>query len=240
MGKVWLTLLLCAFSIQSQASARLFIAVASNFEPTARVLAEAFHQQHPDIEVVLSSASSGTHYQQIVRGAPYGIFLSADKRYPQTLVDEGIAGDTHVYARGTLVLASKKPFEYPQAMQAIATGNARLAIANPRTAPYGLAAQQVLASTGIAAVTIQGQNVGQALNFVSSGAVDFAFAALSQVLHRDDFYWQLAPKVYAPIEQAGILLTTQDPNASIFWQYLASAEAIAIIKAHGYEEVPRG
>lgn len=240
MGKVWLIVLLCAVSMQSQAGARLLIAVASNFEPTARVLVEAFHQQHPNIEVALSSASSGTHYHQIVRGAPYAIFLSADKRYPQTLVAEGVAGDIRVYARGTLVLASKQPFEYSDAIKTIAEGNARLAIANPRTAPYGLAAQQVLNTAGVAVVPIQGQNVGHALNFVSSGAVEFAFAALSQVLHRDDFYWQLAPTVYAPIDQAGILLATHDPNAATFWQYLASREAIAIITAHGYEEAPRG
>ncbi|HSG59984.1 MAG TPA: molybdate ABC transporter substrate-binding protein [Pseudomonadales bacterium] len=236
MGKFWLTLVLCFVSLESQANSRLLVAVASNFEPTARALIASFNQQQPSINIALSSAASGTHFHQIINGAPYDIFLSADTHFPQKLHAAGYAGEIRGYARGKLVLTSKLPFEYQQAIQDIALGKARLAIANPNTAPYGLAAQQVLSNEHISITPIQGQNVGQALNFLTSGAVDFAFASLSQVLHRHDIYWQLAPAVHDPIDQAAILLAMNNADAQTFWQFLSSREATAIIVAHGYEE----
>ncbi len=238
MGKLLLTLLLAVTASTSQASSRLLVAVASNFEPAARALASAFQQQHPAIAIQLSSAASGTHFHQIERGAPFAIFLSADQSYPKLLAEHGRGSELKLYARGTLVLACREGWDFSTAMQRIASGEARVAIANPNTAPYGRAAQQVLHREGLVAPFVQGQNVGQALNFLGAGAVDCAFAARSQVMQKPSIAWSEVPAVYDPIDQAGLLLQPNNPEATAFWHFLDSEGAKNIIASHGYQAVP--
>ena len=237
MGKLLLTLFLAVMASTSQANSRLLIAVASNFEPTARALASAFEQQHPAINIHISSAASGTHFHQIERGAPFAIFLSADQAYPQLLAYHGRGSDLKNYARGTLVLACREGWDFSAAMQRIANGEARVAIANPNTAPYGRAAQQVLNREGILPPYVQGQNVGQTLNFLGAGAVDCAFAAHSQVLQNPSIAWTEVPAVYEPIDQAGLLLQPNNQEAAAFWRFLDSQGAKNIIASHGYQVV---
>lgn len=240
MKSRWLTLLLCCVCLTSWAEARVLIAAASNFEPAARVLAASYQRQHPDIELVISSAASGTHFHQIERGAPFNIFLSADQYYPQRLAATGHYAELSPYATGVLVLASRQAFDIDKALSDIAAGSARLAIANPRTAPYGQAAQHVLQHAGINTPYVQGQNVGQTLNFLAAGAVDYAFVALSQVINRSDIYWRHAPAVYPAIAQYGVLLTPEHTPAQQFWRYLISPDAQAIIASMGYAEANDG
>ncbi len=235
MGKLLLTLLLAVTANTSQASSRLLIAVASNFEPTARALASTFEQQHPAVSIQLSSAASGAHYHQISRGAPFALFLSADRAYPQLLADQGRGIELKNYARGSLVLACRENWGFADAMQRISRGAARIAIANPNTAPYGRAAQQVLNREGIAPPYVQGQNVGQALNFLGAGAVDCAFAARSQVMQKPSIAWAEVPAVYDPIDQAGLLLQPNNQQAAAFWHFLDSDSAKSIISSQGYQ-----
>jgi len=237
MTKRWLTLLLCFFTLPGWADTRVLVAVASNFEPVAQALGKVFSHTHPDIKIAFSGAASGTHYHQILRGAPFDIFLSADRYYPSKLSALGKFGPQQDYAKGKLVLTSRKRFQYDTAMQNIASGNARLAIANPKMAPYGLAAQQVLDANGIKITTVQGQNVGQALNYLTAGAVDYAFASKSQVLPLDNIFWQPVPADHEPIFQAGILLTPDKSAALAFWQFLFSPEARQLIASMGYEAI---
>lgn len=228
-----LTLLLTTLAHHGHAESRLLIAVASNFEPTARALADDFQQANPAIHVVISSAASGTHFHQISRGAPFAIFLSADQDYPRKLAAAGKFGAVKTYALGELVLASHQAFDYNEAMQAVKTGS-KIAIANPQTAPYGRAATEVLAYAGITSPAIQAQNVAQTLHFLTTGAVQYALTAKSHVLHQAPLFWLPAPKVYGSIEQAGILLEPNNDQAVAFWHYLFSAPARNIITQFGY------
>lgn len=228
---------LLSLPLLGRADARLHIAVASNFEPAARALVANFEAEHEGVSIALSSASSGTHFHQIQHGAPFAIFFSADQRYPEALSQNPSYGEVYTYALGQLVLASRSPFEYAHAMDSIKNTTARLAIANPITAPYGRAAAEVLQASAVTGTTIQGQSVGQTFGFLKSGAVDFAFVARSQVVAQPTIYWQLAPNNYSPIEQAAILLKPKDELAQAFWSYLQSHPAQAIIRSFGYEVI---
>ena len=228
---------LLSLPLLGRADARLYIAVASNFEPAARALVADFEAEHQGVSVSLSSAASGTHFHQIKHGAPFAIFFSADQHYPSQLRKDPRLGEIYTYARGQLVLASRSAFEYNSAIDAITEGSARLAIANPNTAPYGRAAAEVLATHSFKGPLIQGQSVGQTLGFLMSGAVDFAFIARSQLLTQPDIFWQRVPDTYSAIDQDAILLKPEDKLAQAFWSYLQSHAAQAIIQTFGYEVV---
>lgn len=218
-------ILLAFASIATFAEDRLLIAVASNFEHTLKQLSADFKQQHPNIDIVSSAAASGSHFQQIRHGAPFDIFLSADANYPAQLSQHGPVID---YAFGQLALASKRRLDINH------LEGVELAIANPNTAPYGKAAEQFLLTLGIQHRGPRGNNVGQTLNFLASGAVEAAFVALSQQSQANQFIWQAIPNDrYQPIRQSAILLN-DSPTSRLFWHYLQSAQAKAIIIANGY------
>jgi molybdate transport system substrate-binding protein len=223
-----LIVLLTAFllAIPSHASEKVMVAVASNFEYTLQQLKQDFSQQHTDITIVISAAASGTHFQQIQHGAPFDIFLSADSHFPELLKDRG---ETITYAFGKLALASNKNIEINN------LSHYTLAIANPKTAPYGLAASQFLASLNISHQGVIGHNVGQTLNYVTTGAVDGALVALAQKPLAPNLFWhEVDASAYQPIKQAAVLLK-RSIAAELFWDYLQSPSAKAIIIANGYD-----
>ncbi len=216
------------------------VAVASNFLTTAQQLVKDFESQSPH-QVKLSAASSGKFYAQIRQGAPYDIFLSADAERPQRLYHEGIGQlPAMEYAVGQLVLwqpSSKHPVDQHSLAK---NTEARLAIANPRVAPYGQAAQQVMQQLGLwdklKQRLVRGENIGQAFQFVRSGNVASGFVALSQVtalaIHRSQ-WWLVPDELYQPISQQALLIQ-DNAGAKAFWQYLQSDEARALIQKSGY------
>lgn len=216
------------------------VAVASNFLTTAQQLVKAFEAQSPH-QVQLSAASSGKFFAQIRQGAPYDIFLSADAERPQRLFREGIGQKPPItYAVGQLVLwqpSSKQPVD----QHSLASNTkARLAIANPRVAPYGQAAQQVMAQMGLWDTfkqrTVRGENISQAFQFVRSGNATAGFVALSQVTALaipQSQWWKVPAAEYLPINQQALLIQDK-PGANAFWQYLQSNDAQALIKKSGY------
>jgi molybdate transport system substrate-binding protein len=218
------------------------VAVASNFANVAQLLADVFEASHAH-DVVLSIGATGKHYAQIVNGAPFDLFLAADRERPERLDNEGlgIAGTRFTYAIGGLVAWAPGTTDIvlPDALSDPSFG--RVAIANPRLAPYGRAAQQALqqldAWEQLQPRLVRGENVGQALQFVHSGNAAIGLVARAQLVALGDqaggTQWPVPAELYTPIEQQAILLRDR-PAARSFHDYLRSDAARGIIQAAGY------
>ena len=221
----------------------IHIAVASNFTTTMRVLAERFEEQTGHA-VVLLPGSTGKHFAQIMNGAPFDAFFAADTQRPERLEAEGriIPGSRFTYAIGKLVLWSPDPDLVDSYGAVLESGTfRRLAIANPRLAPYGRAAQQFLESRGILKSLqpklVRGENISQAFQFVASGNAELGLVALSQLMqsgrHGEGSRWQVPDKLHTPIEQQAVLLS--DSAAAVdFMRFAKSESARAIIRDSGY------
>ena len=207
----------------------LRIAVASNFQSALAAVEAGFSG---DVEA--SYGSSGLLYAQIVQGRPFDLFLSADAARPQALLDDDRAKAPVTYATGRLVLLVNQGTPGP----AWFSGDRRVALANPQTAPYGRAAMETLARLEATPKRVTALNVAQAFHFAASGAADGAFAALAQVVAQNtpaERYWIVPEDLYAPIEQVAVVL--DGPNeaaAQAFLDYLGSADARLIIRQAGY------
>lgn len=242
---------LCALLLLALGSAAMAdtatVAVASNFHATAQQLGELF-RAHGEHAVSFSSASSGKLYAQISHGAPFDIFLSADAERPRRLEKEGktVVGSRFAYALGKLALWSADPaLQGRDCLAALKAGDFQtLAIANPRTAPYGVAAEQVLAALGLTELVRErlliGENIAQTLQYAASGGATLAFVAEAQ-LHSGDVppatcHWQVERNLHAVIEQQAVLLVrgADNPAARAFYAFLQTPEARAVIAAAGY------
>jgi molybdate transport system substrate-binding protein len=242
-----LFVLLSFCSIQSSAQdARL--AVASNFVNTAQVLVLKFSEQTP-YKISVSAASTGKFYAQIRQAAPFDMFLSADRQTPERLVNEGFAvKDTLFdYARGRLVFVSQTPGSSTPVEQLLRQAQfKKLAIANPESAPYGLAAKQTLEAMGllpkVQARLVMGENIGQAAHFVFSGNADAGLLPRAFALETPEqkkLYqnsWLVPESLHQPIIQTAVLLNRGQHNqaARAFMRYLQQPEAQGIITSHGY------
>ena len=195
---------------------------------------------------VISSGSSGKFYAQIKNGAPFEVFLSADESTPAKLEQEGsgIAGSRFTYAIGRLVLWSPKPGYVDSLGEVLKKGDFRhLAIANPKLAPYGRAAQEVLDKKALwqplQPRLVVGENIAQAWQFVTSGNAELGFVALSQIKTEGGephgSFWNVPPTLHAPIRQDAVLLVKGKPAAEQLMKYLKSDKAAAIILRYGYE-----
>ncbi|MEJ2535144.1 MAG: molybdate ABC transporter substrate-binding protein [Gammaproteobacteria bacterium] len=220
------------------------VAVASNFLPTAEALAERF-QHHTAHTVKFSSASTGKLYAQIVNGAPYDVFLAADRERPERLEREGRAqpGTRFTYALGRLVLWSVDPRRVDPEGKVLAEARVdRLAIANPELAPYGRAAQETLQDLGVWEALeprlVRGENIAQAFLFASSGGTGMGLVSRAQVLHvagsKEGSYWVVPGRHHSPIEQQAVRLSSAD-GAAEWLSFLASDEGRAVIAEHGYD-----
>ena len=248
MGRLARCLLLITLGLTSPTalSETVTVAVAANFTDTTRTLAERF-ESSTGHRVVASYGSTGKLYAQIVNGAPYDVFMAADAQRPERLENEGagVAGTRFTYARGQLVLWSPEPdaFESPQTYLAEQPFD-RLAIANPKTAPYGLAAQQVLEHLALwpalQSRLVRGDSIAQTFQFIASGNAQAGFVALSQINawpDKNGTVWRIPPDHYEPIDQQAILLSRARENqAAIDWlAFLKSDAAIEIIQNDGYD-----
>ncbi|MGQ0587522.1 MAG: molybdate ABC transporter substrate-binding protein [Gammaproteobacteria bacterium] len=228
------------------------VAVASNFGSTARALAKEF-TRNSDLEVNVTTGSSGKFYAQIEHGAPFDIFLSADAERPEQLEQKGFAGPgtRFTYAIGKMVLFSADASLKDQDCKAaLAAGKFRhLAIANPKVAPYGVAAMSVLAGLGLGADQlgerlVLGENISQTLQFVATGSAQLGFVALSQMIGKDapasTCRWDVPPELHAPIVQQAVLLKRAAGNrtARDFYEFLRSGAARQLIRNDGYDVGP--
>ncbi len=218
------------------------VAVAANFTEPAKEIAKAF-EARTGHKLVLSFGSTGQLYTQITQDAPFTVFLAADAATPQRAVEDGLGvnGSNAPYAFGKLVLWSKTPGLVTDGDTLKAGAFEKLAIANPKTAPYGAAAVEVLRSLGVHEVLapklVQGNNISQTYQFADTGNAEVAFVTLSQVIGHDaGSRWIVPPGMHAPIRQDVVLLAKgkDDPVARAFLDYLNSPEAKAIIERYGY------
>lgn len=242
-------LLSTVFLLPTSAMAEdLRVAVAANFLGSMELLAAEFEEES-GANVVISSGSSGAFYAQIVNGAPFDVFFSADSRRPQTLIEEdlAVAESLFTYAIGVPVLWSTDDALIDDQGEVLFSDDYRyLSLAAPQNAPYGLAAQQVLSELKLwdklreAQRIVQGQSIGQAHSQVASGAAELGFVALSQVTADDGSisgsYWVPPTEHYdAIVQQAVILNTVQDRElADAFMEWAQGPRAIEIIEAAGY------
>lgn len=240
----WIVLL-AAWAGAVQA-AEVGVAVAANFARPMAQLAERFTAATGHT-ARLSVGSTGRLYSQIVAGAPFDLLLAADDDTPARLVAEGHARPEHrlTYAIGQLVLWSAQPGLVDGAGQVLERGGfERLAIANPRLAPYGAAAMEVLRARGLAERLaprlVTGDSIAQAYQFVATGNAALGFVALAQVSAPGTVatgsMWRVPPALHAPIRQDAVLLRrgADNPAAVALLTFLRSAEARALIAAWGY------
>jgi len=218
------------------------VAVAANFTDAMRVLAKAFEAQTGD-DLVPSFGATGSLYAQISQGAPFEVFLAADSATPARAVAEGfgVKGSQFTYAVGRVVLFSTDPKRVNGAATLTAGRFDRIAIANPKTAPYGAAAVKVMQKLGVygalAPKIVTGTNISQTYQFVDSGNAELGFVALSQVVSRKGGSRWLVPQAdYPPITQDAVLLKPgrDSPGARAFLDFLSSLEAVKIIESFGY------
>jgi molybdate transport system substrate-binding protein len=220
------------------------VAVAANFTAPAREIAAAFERATGD-HPVMSFGATGQIYEQIVQGAPFDVFLSADAERPRRLVAEGRAapGAPVAYAYGRLVLYSPRPGLVDSRGDVLARGSfAHLAIADPAVAPYGAAAVEVLQHhrvyEAVAPRLVRGASIGQAYSFVSAGAAELGFVAQSQVIDvPGGSRWSPPYTEYSPIEQDAVVTASgrANPSAARFLSFLQGPAARAIIRRYGYD-----
>ena len=227
----------------AQASAEVTVAVAANFYTTALQIVEAYRKVSSE-RVVLVRGSSGKHYAQIINGAPYDVFLSADAERPARLAAEGhgVTGSLETYAIGRLALWSRDRNLGDGGVSKLRDRDFRyLSIANPDLAPYGAAARDVLLGLGIwdeiQPHLIRGENISQAFQFAHSGNAALGFVAVSQVngLGADaGSAWVVPASLHRGIEQKGLLLK-QHKESRQFFDFLFAADSQRLIAAAGYD-----
>ncbi|MDO8717825.1 MAG: molybdate ABC transporter substrate-binding protein [Polaromonas sp.] len=242
---------LAAFAAGQACAAQVSVAVAANFAAPMQKIAAAFAQDTGH-KAVLSFGATGKFYAQIRHGAPFQVLLAADDTTPARLAQDGLAvsGTRFTYAVGRLVLWSKQAGGVDDKGEVLRRGTfARLAIADPKLAPYGAAAAQTLAKLGLLqslqARMVQGESIGQAYQFVATGNAALGFLALSQVMSdgkiSEGSAWVVPAHLHAPIRQDAVVLAAgkDNPAAAALAAYLQGDKAQGIMRGFGYErQVP--
>lgn len=240
--------LLAVFAIGAAQADEVQVAVAANFTAPIQAIAADF-EKDTGHKLVTSFGATGQFYTQIKNGAPFEVLLSADDTTPQKLETEGdtVKGSRFTYAVGTLALWSAKEGYVDAKEGNVLSDNQyrHLSIANPKAAPYGLAATQVLAKLGLTDRVkdkiVEGQNITQAYQFVSTGNAELGFVALSQI-YKDGKVtsgsaWIVPADLHDPIKQDAVILNKgkDNPAAKALVDYLKGPKAAAVIKSYGYQ-----
>jgi molybdate transport system substrate-binding protein len=246
LANLALGLALCSVATGS-AAAEVNVAVAANFTAPMQKIARAF-EQDTGHKALLAFGATGGIYAQIKNGAPFQVLLSADKETPARLEKEGlvVAGARFTYAIGKLVLWSQQPGWVDDKGDVLRQGGFdKLAIANPKLAPYGAAAIETMTRLGLLAQLkpkfVEGANIAQTYQFVASENAALGFVALSQVFAEGRLTrgsaWIVPARFYTPIQQDAVLMKTGKDNAAAtaLMAYLQSDTARAIIRAYGYD-----
>jgi molybdate transport system substrate-binding protein len=240
-------LLLATLTITTAHADEIMVAVASNFTGPMQVISVLF-ERDTGHKASLAFGSTGKFYAQIVNGAPFEVLLAADDETPARLIKEGagVAGTSFTYAIGKLVLWSADPKRVDAKGKILRNGGFRhLAVANPKTAPYGTAAVQTMTKLGVFETLkptfVQGENIGQTHQFVATGAAELGFVAYSQVIKNGQIGsgsgWLVPGNLHEPIRQDAILLAKgkDKPAAIALLNYLKSGTAQTVIKSFGYD-----
>ena len=222
------------------------VAVAANFTAPARALAEVFARTTGH-EAKLSFGATGAFYTQIKNGAPFDVLLAADNERPARLEKEGdtVPGSRFTYATGQLVLWSAKPGFVDDQGAVLKGGHfGKIAIANPKNAPYGAAAVEAMEKLGLAATLqpklVTGESIGQTYNFIATGNAELGFVALAQVLEggklKSGSMWVVPAQYHAPIIQDAVILNraASNPAAKAWMELLKTPQSKELIRSYGY------
>jgi molybdate transport system substrate-binding protein len=241
--------LLAGFPVRAQESRQpLTVAAAADLVYCLKDLDAAFAKSHPEVDVKVSTGSSGNFCAQIQNGAPFDVFLSADVSFPQTLAKAGLADadSLTIYAIGRIVLwTTKAEVDVSKGLAIVSAGAVKkFAIANPEHAPYGRAAKAALDHEGLWTAAqpklVLGENIAQTAQFVQTGAADAGVVALSLVLspalEKAGHWAEIPTDFYPKLEQAAILTArgAKNPAARAYLDYLRSKEARAIFDRYGF------
>jgi len=222
------------------------VAVAANFTAPIKQIAPDF-EKDTGHKIVAAYGATGKFYAQIKNGAPFEVLLAADDETPSKLVKEGagIAGSNFTYAIGKLVLWSAMPAIVDAKGEVLKKGSFdHIAMANPKLAPYGAAAMDVMKAIGVLDVLqpkiVTAENIGQTYQFVTSGNALLGFVALSQVMKDgkigEGSAWVIPANLYQPIKQDAVILDKGKgkPAVEALMKYLKGDKARAVIKSYGY------
>ena len=247
----WVIISISAVACATAKAEEVTVAVAANFAAPMQKIAQAF-EQDTGHKALLAFGATGKFYAQIKNGAPFAVLLSADDETPARLEKEGvaIAGTRFTYAIGRLALWSKNPLlvdDKGQVLLSNATDKnsfKKIAIADPKLAPYGAAAIEVLGRMdALAKLTpklVQGDSIGQAFQFVMTENAELGFVALSQISIdgriTQGSAWVVPQNLYTPLKQDAVLLPVGKNNAAALalMKYMRTDRAQAIIRAYGY------
>ena len=245
MKKILFTLL---FSAAALFAGEINIAVAANVSDAMDELKSEFAKTSPDTKVQVALGSSGKLTAQIQNGAPYGIFMSADMKFPQALYNAKVATTKPiVYAQGALAYLSIKPFDFKQGIKLLTSDKIqKIAIANPKTAPYGKAAVEAIQKAGIYADVekkfVYAESISQVVTYATTAA-DIGIIAKSSLYspkmsaYKKDVNWaDVDSKLYTPIEQGIVLLQFAKENKEYkaFYDFILSQKAKTIFEKYGY------
>jgi molybdate transport system substrate-binding protein len=243
--KILLALLIVSGMLRA---GEITIAVAANVSYAIDALKEEFGKSHPDVRVKVILGSSGKLTAQIRHGAPYGLFMAANMTYPEALYRDGIAlSQPVVYAEGALAMLSVRPNLIEQGMTVIADKRVRkIAIANPKTAPYGMAAVEAIGNSGlldeVRSKFVYGESISQTVSYTVT-ATDIGFIAKSSLFSPKMAHFEegrqwvaVNPDLYTPIKQGIVLLRASDgaDDYRDFYEFMRSAQARVILKQYGY------
>ena len=222
------------------------VAVAAHFAAPMQKIVQAF-ERDTGHQARLALGSTGKFYAQIKNGAPFAVLLAADEATPARLEKEGftVAGTRFTYATGRLALWSKRPGVVDDQGAVLRQGRwNKLALADPKLAPYGAAAQEVMRQLGVWPLwqnkLVQGESIGQAFQFVNTENVPLGFVALSQIWLdgrvSEGSAWVVPANLHPPLQHDAVLLRPgqDNPAALALLRYLQSDTAKAIIQRHGY------
>jgi molybdate transport system substrate-binding protein len=238
--RLLLILLFICFSSQSSAKV-LLIACASNFTDAMKEIQKRF-EKSSNHKLIISYGSTGKLYAQIMHGAPFEAFFSADDKRPILLEKQNrsIKGSRFTYAKGKLALWSKH-YNIKTLKKIKDIKNFKIthiAIANPKLAPYGLATEQVLKSKDLYQTflpkMVKGENISQTYQFIYTSNCQVGFVALSQVLStKQDNYYIIPESLYDPIIQQAVILKSARPIEE-FFEFFQTPEIQSVIKSFGY------
>lgn len=239
-------LLVLVYLSSAAHAADVTVAAAANFSSALKALTGSF-EQRTGHKAVLVFGSTGKIYAQVVNGAPYDVFLAANDEHPAKLEQEGhaVRGSRFTYAQGRLALWSARAGYVDSRGDVLKSGDfTRLAIANPRLAPYGQAAVETLRALGLydrlSSRLVQGEDVGQTLQLVATGNAPLGFVAFSQIKslppERQGSWWVVPSGHHRPVDQQAVLLMrgADNPAARAFLDFLKSPEGRAIVREAGY------
>jgi len=237
------------FILTSLNAGKITIAVAANVSYAMEDLRKAFNTTNPETKVQVILGSSGKLTAQITHGAPFDLLLSANMLYPTKLYEEKIATSKPiVYAQGALAILSKKKRNYCAEIFVLKDADiGKIAIGNPKTAPYGVAAKEALKSTKIYDTIkdklVFGESISQTVSYVMSAA-DIGIIAKSSLYapqmskYKEAIHWsEIDEKLYTPIDQGMVILKRAEGDAEVkaFYDFMLSNKAKKILKKYGYK-----